>query len=207
MGNVVLPTTTSPTPFGGPRQTSAQTVPTVPARRRSGRLVDRHERERYVRTARQAARRWGIDEQVFVRQIQHESGFNPTARSPRGAVGIAQIVPRYHPSVNPEDPEASLDYAARLMRRYLDRYSGDYALALAAYNAGPGAVDRHGGVPPYPETQRYVERILQPTNRAAAPTPPSPEAPPAPPTPPPAPQRRAVLPDIWPILRAILRLP
>jgi hypothetical protein len=110
--------------------------------------------------ARQAATRAGIDPDIFVRQIQQESGFNPSALSPAGASGVAQIVPRYHPGVDPRDPYASLDYAANLMKSNLTKYQGDYAKALAAYNAGSGAVDRFGGVPPFEETQRYVSTIL-----------------------------------------------
>ena len=120
--------------------------------------------------ARAAASRAGVDPDVFVRQIQQESGFNPNARSPAGAQGVAQIVPQYHPGVDPSDPYASLDYAARLMKSNLTRYGGDYATALAAYNAGPGAVERYGGVPPFEETQRYVNTILGGQTRTA-PTP------------------------------------
>ena len=110
--------------------------------------------------ARQAAARAGIDPDIFVRQIQQESGFNPNAGSPAGARGVAQIVPKYHPGVDTSDPYASLDYAASLMRSNLGKYGGDYTKALAAYNAGAGAVDKYGGVPPFEETQRYVRTIL-----------------------------------------------
>lgn len=110
--------------------------------------------------ARQAAQRLNVDPDIFVAQINQESGFNPTARSPAGASGIAQIVPQYHPGVDTSDPYASLDYAAHLMRSNLDKYDGDYAKALAAYNAGGGNVDKYGGVPPFEETQRYVRNIL-----------------------------------------------
>ena len=102
----------------------------------------------------------GIDPEVFVRQIDQGSGFDPSAVGPAGAVGIAQIVPQYHPGVDATDPSASLQYAAHLMRGYLDRYNGDYSKALAAYSAGPGAVDQYNGVPPYAETQNYVDSIL-----------------------------------------------
>jgi len=110
--------------------------------------------------ARQVAQKAGVDPDVFVRQIQQESGFNPNARSPAGATGVAQIVPQYHPGVDASDPYASLDYAANLMKSNLGKYGGDYAKALAAYNAGGGAVDKYGGVPPFEETQRYVSTIL-----------------------------------------------
>ena len=110
--------------------------------------------------ARQAAVTAGIDPVIFVRQIQAESRFDPAARSGAGAIGIAQIVPQFHPDVDPTDPIASLRYAATLMAGHLANYGGDYATALAAYNAGPTAVARHGGVPPFAETQNYVSKIL-----------------------------------------------
>jgi len=112
--------------------------------------------------ARQAAQRAGIDPDVFVRQIQQESGFNPTAQSPAGATGIAQFMPATAQGmgIDPTDPYASLDGAAKLMASNLEKYGGDYAKALAAYNAGPGNVDKYGGVPPFEETQRYVSNIL-----------------------------------------------
>lgn len=114
----------------------------------------------YRALAREFAADSGIDADIFERQIQQESRFDPKARSSAGAVGIAQIVPQWHPTVEPTDPIASLRYAASLMALYLDRYHGDYATALAAYNAGPGAVARYGGIPPYWETQNYVWTIL-----------------------------------------------
>lgn len=114
----------------------------------------------YVDFARKVAAERGLDPAIFERQINQESGFNPTAVSPAGARGIAQIVPKFHPNVNPDDPEAALTYAADLMASHLKKYNGDYRKALAAYNAGPGAVDRYGDVPPIEETQRYVQTIL-----------------------------------------------
>ena len=117
-------------------------------------------RDEYVAYAEQQARAAGIDPAIFVRQIGVESNWDPAAVSPAGAIGIAQIVPRWHPAVDPWEPWASLAYAARLMRSHLDRFGGRYDLALAAYNAGAGAVEQYGGVPPYEETQRYVRLIL-----------------------------------------------
>src|SRR5262245_23582456 len=112
--------------------------------------------------ARQAANRYGIDPDIFERQIQQESGFRTDAMSPAGATGIAQFMPGTAAGmgVDPTDPYASLDAAARLMKSNLGSYGGDYAKALAAYNAGPGNVDKYGGVPPFEETQRYVSTIL-----------------------------------------------
>ena len=116
----------------------------------------------YRAMAREAAQRAGIDPDVFERQIEAESNFDPDAVSPAGALGIAQIVPEFHPDVDPRDPAAALEYAARWMATLHQRY-GRYDLALAAYNAGPGNVDRYGpGVPPFEETHRYLTKILGP---------------------------------------------
>lgn len=125
---------------------------------RGGRVAAARDDLRSV--AREFAVHAGVDPNIFEAQIHQESGFDPSAYNPSGATGVAQIVPRWHPNVDPSDPIASLQYAANLMARHLARYGGDYRLALAAYNAGPGAVQQYGGVPPYAETQNYVARIL-----------------------------------------------
>lgn len=124
----------------------------------------------YRQRAAEIARAYGLDPEIFVRQIETESGFNPRAVSSAGAGGLAQIMPATarQPGfgispISDEarfDPEASLNFGAQYMRAMLDRYDGDYARALAAYNAGPGAVDRAGGIPNYSETQGYVSRIM-----------------------------------------------
>ena len=97
----------------------------------------------YVDVARQAAASAGISPDLFVRQIQQESGFNPGATSPAGAVGIAQFMPATAASmgVNPYDPVNALYGGARLMAQLSNEFGGNYAKALAAYNGGPGAVD------------------------------------------------------------------
>ena len=112
--------------------------------------------------ARQVANKYGIDPDIFVRQIQQESGFNPSAQSPAGATGIAQFMPdtARGMGIDPSDPYAALDAAARLDASNLQKYGGDYSKALAAYNAGGGNVDKYGGVPPFQETQTYVSNIL-----------------------------------------------
>ncbi len=123
----------------------------------------------YQSIARQAAAQAGINPDIFVRQIQQESGFNPGAVSGAGAVGIAQFMPGTAASmgVNPYDPTSALYGAARLMANLNSQFGGDYAKALAAYNAGPGAVQgavRAGGanwLAMLPgETQHYVHTIL-----------------------------------------------
>jgi hypothetical protein len=112
----------------------------------------------YRAAARRAARRYGLDPRVFVRQIQQESGFDPSAVSPAGATGIAQIMPATARGwgVNPRDPIASLNAAAKNMARYVKQY-GSYENALRAYNAGPGAIQASKG---YAETNNYVRTIL-----------------------------------------------
>jgi len=95
--------------------------------------------------------------------IETESSYNPSAVSPRGAMGLMQLMPataRQLGVENPFMPEENVRGGVQLIRQLLDRYNGDYRKALAAYNAGEGAVDRHNGVPPYSETQNYVNRVI-----------------------------------------------
>jgi soluble lytic murein transglycosylase-like protein len=129
-----------------------------------------------VSYARQAAQNAGIDPDLFTRQINQESGFNPNAGSPAGARGIAQIVPRYHPGVDVTDPYASLDYAANLMANLVKQHGGDVRTALVAYNGGEGAVNALNAGTPYAESKQYVERIMSggaPVPSAAASTAPA----------------------------------
>jgi hypothetical protein len=115
----------------------------------------------YRKQARRAARKYGLDERIFVRQIKQESGFNPHVRSGAGAQGIAQIMPDTAKSwgVDPWDADAALDAAAKNMAGYVRKYKS-YRKALAAYNAGEDAVQQYGGIPPYAETRHYVKTIL-----------------------------------------------
>jgi hypothetical protein len=122
----------------------------------------------YAALAADYARRYGLDPEIFVRQMMQESGLNPDAVSPKGALGIAQIMPAtardpgygVRPIEDPRDPEEALRFGAEYMRAMLDEFGGDYGLALAAYNAGAGAVKKAGGIPPFQETQNYVSTIL-----------------------------------------------
>lgn len=110
--------------------------------------------------ARSAALRHGVPEDLFLRLVQQESGWNTQALSHKGAIGLAQLMPDTAAAlgVDPHDPEDNLDGGARYLRRQFDAF-GTWPLALAAYNAGPGAVQAYGGIPPYAETQGYVTAI------------------------------------------------
>lgn len=118
-------------------------------------------RGEFLEQARAAARRHGVPEDLFLRLIQQESGWNHRAVSTKGAIGLAQLMPATARGlgVDPKDPRQNLDGGARYLRRQYERFQS-WRLALAAYNAGPEAVERHGGVPPYRETQNYVRSIL-----------------------------------------------
>ena len=107
-----------------------------------------------------SARRARLDKTFFGATILQESAFDPFAISPAGAIGIAQFMPETADafSVNPLDPKEAMDGSARLLASYVRRYHS-YALALAAYNAGPLAVDAYHGVPPYAETRAYIDDI------------------------------------------------
>lgn len=115
----------------------------------------------YFRMALEIARAHRVPEDLFARLVQAESNWNPRAVSHKGARGLAQLMPGTASllGVDPDDPRANLEGGARYLRMMYDRF-GSWRLALAAYNAGPEAVTRHGGIPPFAETQGYVRRIL-----------------------------------------------
>ncbi|MEM0945910.1 MAG: lytic transglycosylase domain-containing protein [Pseudomonadota bacterium] len=118
-------------------------------------------RGEYLNLAKRAARKHNIPEDLFLRLVQQESGWNPRAVSHKGARGLAQLMPataRYL-RVDPDDPAQNLEGGARYLREQYVRFRS-WKLALAAYNAGPEAVARHNGVPPFRETQGYVKAIL-----------------------------------------------
>jgi len=114
----------------------------------------------YLDMARAAARRHGVPEDLFLRLIQQESGWNHRAKSHKGALGLAQLMPATarRLNVNPRVPRENLEGGARYLRQQYDRFRS-WRLALAAYNAGPEAVQKYGGVPPYRETKNYVRKI------------------------------------------------
>ncbi|MDX1781934.1 MAG: lytic transglycosylase domain-containing protein [Thalassovita sp.] len=114
----------------------------------------------YLDMARSAAARHGVPEDLFLRLVQQESGFNARAISPKGALGLAQLMPQTarNLGVDPHDPYENLDGGARYLAQQYRRF-GTWRLARAAYTAGPEAVEKHGGVPPYRETRDYVKVI------------------------------------------------
>src|SRR3954463_9672952 len=146
-------------------------VPEAPAVRTTRAVVteDRDHARQYQGLIEQHAQSNGVRAELVRAVMQVESAFNQYARSPKGALGLMQLMPatiRQFGVRNPFNPGENIRAGVAYLRQLLDRYGNDERLALAAYNAGPGAVDRHGTtVPPYRETQNYVGRI---SNLAAA---------------------------------------
>lgn len=138
-------------------------VPNAPAFRATRPVVAGAASERFEPVVQEYAARHGLRPDLVRAVIQVESGFNPFARSPKGALGLMQLMPGTARDLgvrNAFDPVDNIRGGTAYLRRLLDRYEGNEELALAAYNAGFDAVDRHGGrVPPYAETQNYVRKV------------------------------------------------
>lgn len=117
--------------------------------------------EQYKAIIAQASKETGISTSIISSLLKAESGFNPNAQSPVGALGIAQFMPATAKGlgINPLDVNQAIRGAAKYLKQNLDRFGGDINLALAAYNAGAGNVEKYGGVPPFEETQNYVAKI------------------------------------------------
>ena len=144
---------------GAPRAYKVPKSETV----RTTRFVAPEKTTLYDPMIRQHAELGGVRADLVRAVVQVESGYNPYARSPKGAMGLMQLMPATAQQFgvrNPFNPIENIRAGVSYLRQLLDRYSNNEELALAAYNAGPGAVDRHGAaVPPYKETRDYVSRI------------------------------------------------
>ncbi len=128
------------------------------------RWVDPKRHKAYDSLIRDAAARHQVDATLVKAVIRAESDFVPNAVSPAGALGLMQLMPdtaRLRGVGSVFEPRQNIEGGVRHLRYLLDRYSGNLRLALAAYNAGEGAVDKNGGIPPYPETQNYVVRVMR----------------------------------------------
>lgn len=119
--------------------------------------------ERFRSLIKSAAESAGIEEGLLDALVAAESSYDPNARSSAGALGLSQLMPATAKAmgvINPFDPAENLNGGAKYLASMLQRFGGDTKLALAAYNAGPGAVEKYNGIPPYAQTQAYVQKVL-----------------------------------------------
>jgi soluble lytic murein transglycosylase-like protein len=133
-----------------------------------------YNREEIQRFVRESARKYSLDERLLISMIRAESDFNPLAVSARGARGLMQLMPETATSYkvnNSFDPRENLEAGARYLKDLLQQFNQNLILALAAYNAGPTSVMAYNGIPPFPETTRYVQKVLTLAERRQYPVP------------------------------------
>jgi soluble lytic murein transglycosylase-like protein len=173
-GNLVLSDTAPANPTS-PLRTYQVANASVSAPVRTTRPVSRQYRNDFDDLITEHSRAQGVRPDLVRAVIQVESGYNPSARSPKGAMGLMQLMPATAAGlgvVRPYDPEQNIRGGVAYLRRLLERFENNEELALAAYNAGPEAVGRYGNrVPPYRETRDYVQKVRTRTSVTAAATP------------------------------------
>lgn len=147
-------------PWGSPNSGATAPVPSIPV----APISEKGEvRGSFAELINAAGEKYGVDPKLVAAIIHQESGGNPNAVSHAGALGLMQLMPETANSLgvlNPYDPRENIFGGVRYFKGLLERFQGNMSLALAAYNAGPNAVAGYGGIPPYRETQNYVESIL-----------------------------------------------
>ncbi|HEX9901263.1 MAG TPA: lytic transglycosylase domain-containing protein [Acidobacteriota bacterium] len=125
--------------------------------------VNADKRQKYGDIVRTAAEKHGLDEDLLHSIIQAESGYDPSAVSSKGAVGLMQLIPETaakYGAQNIFDPTDNIEAGAHYLKDLMALYPNDLRSVLAAYNAGPDALKKHNGIPPYPETKRYIRKVL-----------------------------------------------
>jgi hypothetical protein len=155
------PPTFEPATHPAQLSTQSPTLNTQPDNGRTSHITpSTHEiQQLIVRTA----QRYGVDPALALALAKAESNFDPDATSHKGAIGVMQLMPETAKALgvaNPYDPAENIDGGVRYLRQLIERFGGNIVLAVAAYNAGPNAVRRYGGIPPYPETQTFVRKVL-----------------------------------------------
>ena len=145
----------SPLPFGS--------LSKVQSISKTSKTANSNSKEAILGYIKEASKKHGVEEKLIQALIKQESGFNPNAVSKAGAKGLMQLMPATAKSLGVENafnPKENIDGGVKYLKQMLDKYHGNKILALAAYNAGPSAVDKYNGIPPYKETQNYVKSVL-----------------------------------------------